>query len=81
MKLLKLVPEKTNIQFINKRLIKAKKKKPTQQRYPTLFATAAKNSPRAAQRTIRPPKWLGWAFLSAGAVLVLQSFAMPKPGT
>lgn len=30
-------------------------------------------------RTIRPPKWLGFALLSVGAVLVLHSLAMPKP--
>jgi hypothetical protein len=30
-------------------------------------------------RTIRPPKWLGFALLSVGAVLALHSLAMPKP--
>jgi len=30
-------------------------------------------------RTIRPPEWLGWAFLSLGSVLVLHSFAMTRP--
>lgn len=29
--------------------------------------------------TIKPPKWLGWALLSFGGVLVLHSLAMPKP--
>ncbi|GIW90104.1 MAG: hypothetical protein KatS3mg109_0536 [Pirellulaceae bacterium] len=30
-------------------------------------------------RTIRPPRWLGYALISVGAVLILQSLAMPKP--
>ena len=30
--------------------------------------------------TVKPPEWLGWCFLSVGAVLVLHSWAMPKPG-
>ena len=67
--------------FINKRLIKSKKQKKPESNYPTLFASAAKSTPVAARRTVKPPNWLGWAFLSVGAVLVLQSFAMPKPGT
>jgi hypothetical protein len=29
---------------------------------------------------VRPPKYIGWVLLSVGGVLVLQSFAMPKPG-
>ncbi|MAV37761.1 MAG: hypothetical protein CMJ59_20145 [Planctomycetaceae bacterium] len=27
-------------------------------------------------RVVRPPEWLGWALMSAGAVTVLQSLAM-----
>ncbi len=38
---------------------------------------AAGPTPR---RTLRPPTWLGYAFLSVGAVLVLHSLAMKKPG-
>jgi len=34
----------------------------------------------AARKTVRPPDWLGWSLLSIGGVLVLHSFAMPKPG-
>ncbi len=29
---------------------------------------------------VRPPKFVGWALLSVGSVLVLQSLAMRKPG-
>lgn len=32
------------------------------------------------RRQIEPPRWLGFSLISIGAVLVLQSFAMKKPG-
>ncbi len=31
-------------------------------------------------RSVTPPKWLGWALLSLGSVLILHSWAMPKAG-
>ena len=31
-------------------------------------------------KVIAPPEWLGWAMISIGAVLILHSLAMPKPG-
>jgi len=34
----------------------------------------------APKRAIQPPPWLGWALMSIGGVVVLQSMAMPKPG-
>jgi hypothetical protein len=50
-------------------------------------AQAGEFSPQAAvatvtgaQKTIEPPEWLGWCLMSIGAVLVLHSLAMPKPG-
>jgi hypothetical protein len=36
---------------------------------------------QVAAKTIRPPEWLSWGLLSTGAVLVLHSLAMKKPGT
>ena len=30
-------------------------------------------------RIIRPPRWMGWSFISIAVVLVLHSFAMPRP--
>ncbi|MGO8688269.1 MAG: hypothetical protein ACLQLG_01430 [Thermoguttaceae bacterium] len=30
--------------------------------------------------SIRPPEWLSWSLMSIGAVLVLHSWAMKKPG-
>ncbi|MEQ8210245.1 MAG: hypothetical protein RH917_10475 [Lacipirellulaceae bacterium] len=32
------------------------------------------------QKVVRPPDWLGWCTISVGAVFVLQSLAMRKPG-
>lgn len=40
------------------------------------FFPAVGPTPR---KVIRPPDWLGWAAISAGAVLVLHSLAMKKP--
>ena len=34
----------------------------------------------AVKKSIRPPDWLGWSLASIGAVLVLHSWAMKKPG-
>jgi len=31
-------------------------------------------------KVIHPPEWVGWLFLSLGAVLILQSLTMAKPG-
>ena len=32
------------------------------------------------RRVVRPPEWLGWCLISVGAVLILHSLAMPRPG-
>jgi hypothetical protein len=32
------------------------------------------------RKNVRPPDWVGWLLLSAGAVLILHSWAMKKPG-
>jgi len=32
------------------------------------------------RKTVRPPQWIGWAMISFGAVLVLHSLALQKPG-
>jgi hypothetical protein len=32
------------------------------------------------RRTLKPPTWIGWAFMSVGAVLILHSLAMKRPG-
>ena len=31
-------------------------------------------------KVIVPPEWLSWCLISFGAVLILHSLAMPKPG-
>jgi hypothetical protein len=43
---------------------------------PTLFAAQAP----IAKKKLEPPKWIGWAMVSVGSVLILQSLAMKKPG-
>lgn len=43
----------------------------------TAFMPAAGPTPL---RTVRPPIWLGYAFISVGAVLILHSLAMKRPG-
>jgi len=32
-----------------------------------------------ASKTVRPPEWVGWAFLSVGAVLILHALSMKRP--
>jgi hypothetical protein len=32
------------------------------------------------KQTLHPPQWLGWALISMGAVCILHSLAMKKPG-
>jgi hypothetical protein len=34
-----------------------------------------------AKKNVKPPDWLGFSLLSIGAVLVLHSWGMKKPGT
>ncbi len=45
------------------------------------MSVAAESPMRVSRKRISPPRWLGYAFLSVGVVLVLQSLAMKKPGT
>ena len=37
-------------------------------------------NPPEPRRVVRPPDWLGWMLTSIGAVLILHSLAMPRPG-
>ena len=32
-----------------------------------------------ASGKFQPPPWLGWSFISVGAVMILHALAMPKP--
>ncbi|MEQ8789170.1 MAG: hypothetical protein RIC55_22850 [Pirellulaceae bacterium] len=36
-------------------------------------------APSSRLKVIRPPKWVGWALISVGGVLVLHSLAMKRP--
>jgi hypothetical protein len=46
----------------------------------TTFMPAFNVSAPPSQRVIKPPRWLGFMLISVGAVLMLHSLAMPKPG-
>ncbi len=46
----------------------------------TTFMPAFNWQAPPSQRVIKPPRWLGFMMISVGAVLVLHSLAMPKPG-
>ena len=59
-------------------LAKRMKKEVTATQSP-MAAIFGQRKPDTIQKTVRPPKWLGWSLISIGAVLVLQSLAMRKP--
>ena len=33
------------------------------------------------KKVLQPPEWLGWCLMSVGAVLILHSLAMKRPGS
>lgn len=43
----------------------------------SMFAMSGDAGPR---KVLQPPEWLGWCLMSVGAVLVLHSLALQKPG-
>ncbi len=34
----------------------------------------------APRKVIKPPRWIGWALISAGAVFALHALALRRPG-
>lgn len=36
--------------------------------------------PQQPKKTVEPPRWLGLALMSIGAVFVMNAYVMPKPG-
>ena len=42
-------------------------------------AAVVQSTPGPNLRVIRPPKWVGWALISVGGVLILHSLAMKRP--
>ncbi len=42
--------------------------------------SAVANTAGGTRKVLQPPEWLSWCLISVGAVLVLHSLAMPKPG-
>jgi len=47
----------------------------------TLPVSLAAQSGLTPRKRVRPPRWIAWAMISVGGVLVLHSLAMKKPGT
>ena len=47
----------------------------------SIFQSPNPAAPAAARKIIQLPDWSGWCLLSVGAVLVLHSFAMKRPGS
>ena len=58
--------------FIAKRI----KSEPT---VATTFVPSLAADPPEAKRVVKPPKWLGWAMVSGGIVVILYSLVLPKP--
>ncbi len=46
----------------------------------TAFVPSFQTAPPSTRREVKPPRWLGFMMISVGAVLVLHSLAMPRPG-
>lgn len=44
------------------------------------MVTLSANIGAGPQKVFHPPEWLGWCLISVGAVLILHSLAMPRPG-
>jgi len=45
-----------------------------------VMVSLASDTGNLTQKVINPPEWLGWCFISVGAVLILHSLAMKRPG-
>ena len=43
------------------------------------FASLTTSAAPAQLRTVRPPRWIGYALISVGSVLILHSLAMKRP--
>ena len=70
---LHLTPETSS--FLAERLDKRKKADSN-----PLMSILPKSIPGvSSQKTIRPPRWIGYALISVGAVLMVQSLGMKKP--
>lgn len=69
-----VVLNEKSTEFITKKL-GTKKQAATAQIIQT--ASFGKVSPR---KVIEPPRWIGWALISAGAVFILHAMALQRPG-
>lgn len=55
------------------------KSQPASRSVPTFLVAMTPLSPPASQRLVDPPRWLGWSFISVGAVMFLYSLIMRRP--
>ncbi|PHR92474.1 MAG: hypothetical protein COA78_33475 [Blastopirellula sp.] len=63
--------------FVAQKVLKQKVEKGD---IPQVMVPAVEASPAATKKQmITPPKWMGWALISFGSVLILHSLAMKKP--
>jgi hypothetical protein len=69
------VLNETSTKFLARQKVKAEEK--TIWNWPT--SLAGEGSIPISKKRIEPPRWIAWALLCVGGVLVLHSFAMPKP--
>lgn len=54
--------------------------KPLVEEPQSLGTYLAASGPRPmVKKSFSPPSWLGWAMISIGSVLVLHSWALPRP--
>ncbi len=59
--------------LILEKAVLAKKEAPPQE-VASIFGPA----PASAKREIKPPEWAPWSFLSAGTVVILYSYSIPR---
>jgi hypothetical protein len=66
---------------LNERISRVVRRQPQNAAAQTFSLAGNFLTPESLQRkVVQPPKFIGWVLLSVGTVLVLQSFAMRKPG-
>jgi hypothetical protein len=69
------VLNETSTKFLARQKVKAEEK--TIWNWPTSLAADGKVP--ITRKRIEPPRWLAWALVCTGGVLILHSFALQKP--
>lgn len=60
-------------------LAKQTGKMPTEPAQSSSTFLAASGPRPIVKKSITPPEWIGWFFISFGSVLILHSWALPRP--